>query len=209
MSLAMFWSSDAATAGVAAVRKRAASASMPRVHGLEVGGDRSFRATSSCRRAQDLLAGGHQLAAARCARGSARPRTATPRGRPPHGEPDLIRSLATGEIAEHGLAALRGWAARPPAARRLSAGGGLAGRGGRRGRGRRARRGGGRRPRPGGAGPSQAARMRNCSFSRPRVTGDENSTRSSRGEFSSTGMSALAAPPGRSPPPPWGRARSC
>ena len=40
---------------------------------------------------------------------------------------------------------------------------------------------------------SHAARMRNCSFSRPRVTGDENSTRSRRGEFSSNGISALAA----------------
>src|SRR5262249_56352624 len=51
---------------------------------------------------------------------------------------------------------------------------------------------------PGGGAVAPAAshdaRMRNCSrLSRPRVTGEENSTRSRRGEFSSTGINALAA----------------
>src|SRR3989441_8732755 len=41
--------------------------------------------------------------------------------------------------------------------------------------------------------PSHDARIRNCSLSRPRVTGDENSTRSRRGEFSRSGMRAAAA----------------
>src|SRR5205814_3250897 len=40
---------------------------------------------------------------------------------------------------------------------------------------------------------SHAAWMRNCSRSRPRVTGEANSTRSNRGEFSRSGISALAA----------------
>ena len=44
---------------------------------------------------------------------------------------------------------------------------------------------------PGGV--SQPAWMRNCSLSRPRVTGEANSTRWKRGEFSKTGMSVLAA----------------
>ncbi len=42
-------------------------------------------------------------------------------------------------------------------------------------------------------GSPRTALMRNCSLSRPRVTGDENSTRSSRGEFSSSGIRVLAA----------------
>src|SRR5262249_13780165 len=41
--------------------------------------------------------------------------------------------------------------------------------------------------------PSHEARILNCSLSRPRVTGEENSTRSSRGEFSRRGISAAAA----------------
>src|SRR5262245_22903389 len=69
-------------------------------------------------------------------------------------------------------------------------------------------RGGARRPEargagvPGGGaagvaerllGVSQAALIRNCSLSRPLVTGEENSTRSNRGEFSRRGMRELAA----------------
>jgi len=48
-------------------------------------------------------------------------------------------------------------------------------------------------PEVAGVGVSQTALIRNCSLSRPRVTGEANSTRSSRGEFSRRGIKVLAA----------------